>query len=1054
MRLLTSLFGGRKTGEGEEKQAEYAYASAPGSIKVVPVKPGAGMVDEVEASALSDVEMGQAAEAPGRVMDTDAGEATPRNGAQRRTNRRAGSEGVAPEHAKHKRRSSILVPEAERVKQMRRATLMGAPPSAFDEMVKGSWRGNIIEFLDHNATQVVLIFALFFALFAADSFAAAHASDDDQKALEWTLVVVLLIFLTEFVLNCLSRADYILSFFFFMDVLGTLSIVADIPMIMAFFGFDLEQGTVLRASRAARVGSRAGRMTKLVRLLRVVRVVRLYKILQQRQSKAQEKKEEGAKSEYAASAIAERLSESISKQVAALSMLCIMAAPLLAYENLNNIVLMYQPTISSYEGQLYSPALATTMDEMIRYTDSVYERPITTFVDLDIAQNFSAACPPDSLTGRGEVKRAYVRMANYDAETPELAAEGAPTRESCDEGGRCAIRCYYTWRSNNLNPSRKKDRVTMGPICREMAVAKGRATYTELSEAEAKASTKNVFCTYLQVDVSKKNEEGALYNVGLILFAIFVLLTFSTLLNSTCTRMVLEPLERMFNLLQTNAKQLFEALDATAKDSDKADDDDDDDEPDDLTTMESILNKMTKLIKHVSAGEQGQHMMDEIMENEDIDQDAKSYLQSVTAGTARRSTGGDGLEKSMRTARQSKIEMSRPGSADAIVFKARIDDKLIDSWKFDVFEVEDKEHLFSFIARMFSNLDLLDSNCIPRPELHKFLQGVADLMAYERTDPPPPAYHNFLHVCDVTHGVYRYIQLTDPIVRYTTIERMSLMVAALAHDLGHPGINNAFLVNTRDSLATTYNDISVLENSHAAKMYEMIAGDEEKNIFRNLPDSKTWFEIRKLIIDMILHTDMTGHFSMVSKLQVFLELHGDTPKSEENYPDALFIKPEDRSMILGLILHAADVSNPTKHWEYFQKWTHRVCQEFFEQGDRERAAGLPISPGNDRDTVSIPQSQVNFMEFVIAPLVSCVVRLFPMMRPLGITFGENRDKWQDLYFEELDASDKTDEEKEEAKAAMNSRKEKFWANYGAHFKPEETQSRNRWKRALAAKDLK
>ena len=45
-----------------------------------------------------------------------------------------------------------------------------------------------------------------------------------------------------------------------------------------------------------------------------------------------------------------------------------------------------------------------------------------------------------------------------------------------------------------------------------------------------------------------------------------------------------------------------------------------------------------------------------------------------------------------------------------------------------------------------------------------------------------------------------------------------------------------------------------------------------------------------------------------------------------------------------------------------------MLQEFFEQGDKERAQGMPVSPMMDRETTSPPLSQINFIEFIVAPL--------------------------------------------------------------------------------------
>ena len=45
-----------------------------------------------------------------------------------------------------------------------------------------------------------------------------------------------------------------------------------------------------------------------------------------------------------------------------------------------------------------------------------------------------------------------------------------------------------------------------------------------------------------------------------------------------------------------------------------------------------------------------------------------------------------------------------------------------------------------------------------------------------------------------------------------------------------------------------------------------------------------------------------------------------------------------------------------------------MLEEFFQQGDLERAQGLPVSPMMDRHSTSLSLSQINFTEFIVAPL--------------------------------------------------------------------------------------
>jgi hypothetical protein len=80
------------------------------------------------------------------------------------------------------------------------------------------------------------------------------------------LLGIFVLFGSEFVLNCLARDDYTLSFFFWMDLIGTLSIVADISWMAQDLGLADADENTLKASRAARVGGKAGRLTRVLKV--------------------------------------------------------------------------------------------------------------------------------------------------------------------------------------------------------------------------------------------------------------------------------------------------------------------------------------------------------------------------------------------------------------------------------------------------------------------------------------------------------------------------------------------------------------------------------------------------------------------------------------------------------------------------------------------------------------------------------------------------------------------------------------------------------------------
>ena len=58
------------------------------------------------------------------------------------------------------------------------------------------------------------------------------------------------------------------------------------------------------------------------------------------------------------------------------------------------------------------------------------------------------------------------------------------------------------------------------------------------------------------------------------------------------------------------------------------------------------------------------------------------------------------------------------------------------------------------------------------------------------------------------------------------------------------------------------------------------------------------------------------------------------------------------------MIHAADLSNPTKPLELYRVWVNLISNEFFQQGDSERESGLDISPMCDRYNATLEKSQV------------------------------------------------------------------------------------------------
>ena len=214
-------------------------------------------------------------------------------------------------------------------------------------------------------------------------------------------------------------------------------------------------------------------------------------------------------------------------------------------------------------------------------------------------------------------------------------------------------------------------------------------------------------------------------------------------------------------------------------------------------------------------------------------------------------------------------------------------------------------------------------------------------------------YHNACHAGDVCHSLMYFTFQSDLCKSLNPLESATSIVAALGHDVGHPGLTNRFIVNNKEHLAIQYNDISVLENMHCSTIF-LTLDQPGKNIFINL-SNEDWFLMRKLMIYMILETDMSRHFEILGKF-----------KSKAN--NLNISNAEDKLIILGMGLKCADIGHSAKSTDLHEKWTQLVCEEFFLQGDIEKQRKQVVSMYCDRENTDIAKSQAGFIKNICLPL--------------------------------------------------------------------------------------
>lgn len=134
-------------------------------------------------------------------------------------------------------------------------------------------------------------------------------------------------------------------------------------------------------------------------------------------------------------------------------------------------------------------------------------------------------------------------------------------------------------------------------------------------------------------------------------------------------------------------------------------------------------------------------------------------------------------------------------------------------------------------------------------------------------------YHTFEHATHVLLSANKLLfllitaseEIDDPIKRrsygLTTNfgHHLALIFAALVHDVDHGGVSNQVLIDECDPLSILYNDQSVLEQRSLAVAFTVLMEPQFEELRHVMfPTQKSFMEFRKIVIDLVLTTDIAS----------------------------------------------------------------------------------------------------------------------------------------------------------------------------------------------------
>lgn len=360
-----------------------------------------------------------------------------------------------------------------------------------------------------------------------------------------------------------------------------------------------------------------------------------------------------------------------------------------------------------------------------------------------------------------------------------------------------------------------------------------------------------------------------------------------------------------------------------------------------LKTSLSNLQRIKKIIGHRSVRDSIIMIEDHVKDLEDREFIHQNYQELLSSSDIRRST-------TIVKFSEGKNNLVHEYGLDEL---SSVMESIGKNWSFDIWFVHDATgKSVSLVGRhLFNKYGLSNHFDIPDDILDAYLLKIEK---YYNDNP----YHNACHGADVLHSMM-YFYLNSDIHKFLNpIETMASIIAGLGHDVGHPGVTSRYLITTRDPLSLQFNDISVLESMHCSTIYQLMlkAGC---NIFANL-DQEDWTISRKIIIEMVLATDMAKHFEILGRFRTRASILGDLNLD----------KFEDKLLIFSTALKAADIGHSAKYTDLHEKWSKLVMEEFFKQGDLEKSKNLPVSMYCDRKNTNVPKSQAGFLRNICLPL--------------------------------------------------------------------------------------
>ncbi|KAF9225714.1 HD-domain/PDEase-like protein [Gyrodon lividus] len=326
--------------------------------------------------------------------------------------------------------------------------------------------------------------------------------------------------------------------------------------------------------------------------------------------------------------------------------------------------------------------------------------------------------------------------------------------------------------------------------------------------------------------------------------------------------------------------------------------------------------------------------------------------------------------------------------------------RALDSWHFEPHKLPDDEVLFcaQILFESLFRIDKMQNDTgVSLSDISIFLKHLRHLYCGQNS------YHNFQHALDVLQASQAFLcaaGIVPPasilcedtgtwrpdkggrkdhlVFSLDNMDLFALFVAAIGHDVGHPGLTNVFMKNANAPLSAVFDGKSALEHMHYALLIQAMRHHGLGSLL-DRPNGGQIF--RKSLAGIVLATDMSVHFEFMKHFGLLVD-GKDLPLSDQ------------KLLLCQAIIKCADVSNPSRPPGVSHYWASALMAEWNCQASLEKLWQLPPSVQTLECPLAQVRGQIYFISTFAKPLMDITAKGVPEMQKFADQCTSNLAMWE------------------------------------------------------------